>query len=197
MNNRIDLSLLQNKSKLFREIIGNNIDTKKLENRKLKIGFFVWARSVPKELFNNYIALNNLITDEKFNVLVDDNCSRIFMKIDFETQKNLVEQYLTFFKDCNVFLSSEICHVSTCDFFEFLKKFPSGSYYNFLPEKKKQNIDSLSLGELMHTYLEIRTIQQISKRCDVLFVGKRSSNIAYLYHEYIDKNCTFIIIDDF
>lgn len=197
MNKRTDLLLLQNKSKLFRDIIGNNVAVDKIENRTLKIGFFVWARSAPKHLFNQYIALNSLITDETFNVLVDDTCSRIFMKIDSETQCGLVDQYLSFFSKCNVILSSETCVVSSYDFFQFLKKIPSGSYYNFLPSKKKQIITSLNLDELMHTYLEVKAIQQISQHCDVLFVGKRSSNIAYLYHEYIDNNCTFIIIDDF
>ena len=197
MKIRKDHEIIKQSSNLFIDILGKKIDIDKIQSRKLKVGFFVWARHKPKELFKNYIELNKCITDEKFNVIVDDNCSQIFMRIEQNEQKKLVEQYYEFFKNCNVITSSNVCKVSIQEFLELIKKIPYKSFYSFLPTKKKEKLKELDLGELAHVYLEIKTITYALTYCDVLFVGKRSSNIAYFYHHYIDKNANFIIVDDF
>lgn len=197
MKGRQDFLAINKLSNLFIEVIGKNLNLNKIKNRKLNVGFFVWARHKPKELFYKYIELNKILTDNKFNVIVDDNCSEIFMQIDKKEQEELVMLYLDFFKECNVKISSVECKISIQNFLEFIKKIPHKAFYSFLPQKKKEQLTELNLGELAHIYLEINTIKYALSFCDVLLVGKRSSNIAYFYHRYVNKDSNFIIVDDF
>ena len=197
MTDREDLQLIRKKSRLFKDMIGDILDLDKLQSKTLKVGFFLWARHEPKNLFRQYESLNSLITNEKLNIFIDDNCSKIFMDIKQSVQDELIRKYIHFFDKCKVYISSKTCSVSVKDFFCFIKKVPYKSYYSFLPKRKSEIIEELKLGELMHTYLEIKTIEFASSLCDVLFVGKRSSNIAYFFHEHINSKCRFIIVDDF
>ena len=197
MNSRADLVALQEKSNLFIDLIGDKLEMELINRNEIKVGFFVWARHKPKKLFTHYLELNSLITKNKLNVFIDDNCSKIFMQIDNDEQKRLIEQYFQFFRQSITYLSSDLCNVSTNDFFYFINSIPFKAYYNFLPKRKKEELEILKLSELMHTYLEIKTIEVASSMCDVLFVGKRSSNIAYFYHKHIDAKARFLIIDDF
>ncbi|MBO5102932.1 MAG: hypothetical protein J6C13_02445 [Clostridia bacterium] len=198
MKKRNDLDLLRKFSSLFIDVVGSPLNELKLLKKELNIGFFVWARSKPKDIFNNFIDLNNLLTKNKLNVIIDDNCSKIYMKLEQSVQDELIDLYYDFFGNrCQIFLSSKQNKISIEDFFAFLQKIPHKSYYNFLPKKKRINLSDLTLGELMHTYLEIKTIEFAFTFCDVLLLGKRSSNIAYFYHEYVNSQNQFIIVDDF
>ncbi len=197
MKNRKDLDYLVKQSNLIVDIIGKEIEIKKVKNKNLKIGLFVWARNKPKMLFNYYKKLNNIITNEKLNVIIDDNCSQICMQIDAKRQKQLVEEYYQFFNDCNVLTSSSKCDISIEEFMKYIKNISYQSFYSFLPQKKKDKIEELNLGELVHNYLEYKTISYAFTFCDALFVGKKSCNIAYFYHRHIDQNANFIIVDNF
>lgn len=191
---RKDLVILNSIDSRICGVIGPNIPYTTLVNRNLKVGFFVWARNKPKALFKQFIEISKQISKYKMGVWIDDICSKAYMKLDENTQNLLNEKYDVFFNECEKEHMSCISRLSSYDFFRFLLCVSAESYRSFLPKTIKDK-DDLFMVELLHTFFEINTIRCVADASDVILLGKKSSNIAYYYHRYIDDSVIFLIID--
>lgn len=194
---RDDLIVLRSKDLAICEVLGKRMNLDMIERKEMVVGFLVWARYDPKDIFLRYINLSRNLSKFPLHVMVDDVCSNVYMQIERTKQEELKRKYADFFQGCITSFRSDESVSNSSDFLRFISKINVKEYKAFLPQRLKteDKLPTLKMTELLHTYLEIEAIKSLGKDVDAILLGKRSTNIAYLYHNKIDSKQNFIIVD--
>lgn len=189
------LKILKSKGIIY-EIKGN-------VREDTQLATICWARSDPKKIFDlmNKISMN--ITSKKFILIIDDICPKIlYNRTDIE-QNEINQKYREKFKDCKLYFSSDIFKKTLStnfmeEFIDMMKKINFSYYIDFLPQKKRNDIASVNLGELIHTFCELFLLIYAEKvlGIDTMIFGKFSQNIIFMIKQqvYKESKMSYIII---
>ena len=162
-----------------------------------------WARSNPKAVFDFMNKVNTYITHKAFILIIDDMCPKILYKRSDTEQEEINQKYLAAFTDCTICFSSDIFKVAIAnnfmeEFINMMMKISLNYYIDFLPEKKKYNLQSVKLEEFIHTFCELFLLNYGEKKLgiDAMIFGKFSQNITFLAKQQVFKNSklNYIII---
>jgi len=150
----------------------------------------VWARKEPKDSFLAFISLSRALSNEPLGVFVDDLCSQIITKRTLSEQQSMNERYSDFFvsRGCALTFSSEIysAKFSTGIFSSLVRlgrQIPVNEFKRCLPEPKRRNFSTLTLGETIHLLLELLLLEQVKKKYNLLLVGHFSQAIVVCHRK--------------
>ena len=178
-------------------------DIKGIVEQDAQLATICWARSNPKFVFNYMCKVSMHITSKKFILLIDDVCPKVLYHRTDEEQEVINKKYKEAFPNCLIYFSSEIFQKSLSTdfmqkFIEMMKKINLGYYIDFLPEKKRADLQSLNLGELIHTFCELFLINYAEQELNVktMIFGKFSQNILFLAKQQVfrETKMSYIII---
>ena len=162
-----------------------------------------WARSNPKAVFDFMNKVNSYITHKEFILIIDDMCPKILYNRSDTEQEEINQKYLAAFTECTIYFSSDIFKVAIAnnfmeEFINMMMKISLNYYIDFLPEKKKNNLQSVKLEEFIHTFCELFLLNYGEKKLgiDTMVLGKFSQNITFLAKQQVFKNSklNYIII---
>lgn len=162
-----------------------------------------WARSNPKKVFDVMSKVNMCITSKKFILIIDDICPKILYNRTDKEQNEINQKYRNTFKDCKLYFSSDIFRNALTknfmeEFIDMMKKINLNYYIDFLPQKKRDDIESLKLGEFIHTFCELFLLIYAEKMLgiDTMIFGKFSQNIIFMIKQQVFKESkmNYIII---
>ena len=210
----IEYSELRNLIKKFTEIEiertlnvlkdkGAIYEVKGIVKKEAQLATICWARSNPKSVFNFMSKVSMHITSKRFIILVDDICPKILYHRTDTEQDKINQKYKKAFSNCLIYFSSEIFKKSLSidfmkKFIEMMKKISLNYYIDFLPEKKRANLQSVNLGEFIHTFCELFLLsyaEQVLKVQTMIF-GKFSQNVLFMAKQQVFKETklSYIII---
>lgn len=174
-----------------------------LIDNNANIATVCWARSEPKEIFNFMNKISNQLSSNKFILLVDDLCPKVIYNRSDEEQALINNQYKKTFRDCKIYFSSDIFKTELKnnfpeEFFKIMRHISLNYYIEFLPKKKQEKLDSLNLGELIHTFFELFLIEYAENvlGIDTMIFGKFSQNVIFMIKQQTLKKSklNYIII---
>lgn len=162
-----------------------------------------WARSNPKTVFDFMNKVSTYLTHKQFILIVDDMCPKILYHRTDAEQETINEKYRTTFKDCIIYFSSDIFKFAFAnsfmeEFINIMKKISLNYYIDFLPEKKRNNLQFVKLEEFIHTFCELFLLNYSEKvlGIDTMIFGKFSQNVSFLAKQQVfkDSKLSYIII---
>lgn len=171
------------------------------ENEQLAI--ICWARSDPKQVFGFMNKLSMHISPKRFILLVDDMCPKILYGRSDDEQQKINQKYLDAFPECNIYFSSDIFKGVLSEdfmnvFIDMMEKISLNYYIDFLPEKKRNDISNIKLGEFIHTFCELFLLVYGEKYLgiDTMIFGRFSQNIIFMTKQQVNKESklNYIII---
>lgn len=178
-------------------------DVKGIVKKEAQLATICWARSNPKPVFNFMSKVSMCITAKSFILLVDDICPKVLYHRTDTEQDEINKKYKKAFPNCLIYFSSEIFKKSLSidfmkDFIEMMKKININYYIDFLPEKKRTNLQSLNLGEFIHTFSELFLLNYAERvlKVQTMIFGKFSENVLFMAKQQVfkDTKLSFIII---
>jgi hypothetical protein len=135
-----------------------------------------------------------MLTSKSLVVFVDDLCSRLVTKRTQQDQEKMNNRYREFFETvgCMMRFSSEIYTTKfSTDVFPLLlrvgQRVPFSEFKRCLPKNKRNNLDNLTLDEVLHLLLELLLLEQVKEKCNLLLVGHFSQAIV-VCHRKISQN---------
>lgn len=162
-----------------------------------------WARSDPKQVFGFMNKLSMHISPKRFILLVDDMCPKILYGRSDDEQQKINQKYLDVFPECNIYFSSDIFKEVLSEdfmnvFIDMMEKISLNYYIDFLPEKKRNDISNIKLGEFIHTFCELFLLVYGEKYLgiDTMIFGRFSQNIIFMTKQQVNKESklNYIII---
>lgn len=135
--------------------------------------------------------------------MVDDLCPKVIYNRSDEEQALINNQYKKNFRDCKIYFSSDIFKTELKnnfpeEFFKIMRHISLNYYIEFLPKKKQEKLDSLNLGELIHTFFELFLIEYAENvlGIDTMIFGKFSQNVIFMIKQQTLKKSklNYIII---
>lgn len=162
-----------------------------------------WARSNPKAVFDFMKKVSTYITHKRFILIIDDMCPKILYNRSDSEQEEINRKYLAVFTDYIIYFSSDIFKEAFAnnfmeEFINIMRKINLNYYIDFLPEKKKSNLQFVKLEEFIHTFCELYLLNYGEKALgiDTMIFGKFSQNIIFLAKHQVFKNSklNYIII---
>lgn len=189
------LEILKNK--------GAICEIKGVVKQEAQLATICWARSNPKAVFDFMNKVSMHITSKKFILIIDDMCPKILYNRTDTAQEEINQRYRSAFTNCTIYFSSEIFRKALSTdfmqkFIDMLKKINLNYYIDFLPEKKRANIQEVKLGELIHTFCELFLLNYSEQvlGVDTMIFGKFSQNIIFMAKQQVFKKSklSYIII---
>ena len=162
-----------------------------------------WARSNPKDVFDFMNKVSRYITSKQFILIIDDICPKILYSRTDTEQNEINQKYRNKFKKYKLYFSSDIFREALAinfmeEFIDMMKKINLNYYIDFLPEKKRSEIETVKLGEFIHTFCELFLLIYAEKvlGIDTMIFGKFSQNIIFLIKQQVFKKSkmSYIII---
>lgn len=189
------INILKEKGAIY-EVKGNVKENEQLAT-------ICWARSDPKQVFGFMNKLSMYISSKKFILLVDDMCPKILYGRSDDEQKKINQKYLDAFPECNIYFSSDIFKEVLSEnfmnvFIDMMEKISLNYYIDFLPEKKRNDISNVKLGEFIHTFCELFLLVYGEKYLgiDTMIFGRFSQNVIFMTKQQVNKESklNYIII---
>lgn len=189
------INMLKEKGAIY-EVKGNVKENEQLAT-------ICWARSDPKQVFGFMNKLSMYISSKKFILLVDDMCPKILYGRSDDEQKKINQKYLDAFPECNIYFSSDIFKEVLSEnfmnvFIDMMEKISLNYYIDFLPEKKRNDISNVKLGEFIHTFCELFLLVYGEKYLgiDTMIFGRFSQNVIFMTKQQVNKESklNYIII---
>ena len=189
------INILKEKGAIY-EVKGNVKENEQLAT-------ICWARSDPKQVFGFMNKLSMHISSKKFILLVDDMCPKILYGRSDDEQKKINQKYLDAFPECNIYFSSDIFKEVLFEnfmnvFIDMMEKISLNYYIDFLPEKKRNDISNVKLGEFIHTFCELFLLVYGEKYLgiDTMIFGRFSQNVIFMTKQQVNKESklNYIII---
>ena len=162
-----------------------------------------WARSNPKVVFDFMNKVSTYISHKSFILIIDDLCPKILYNRSDTEQEEINQKYLATYTDCTIYFSSDIFKTALAnsfmeEFINMMMKISLNYYIDFLPKKKKENLQFVKLEEFIHTFCELFLLNYGEKilGIDTMIFGKFSQNITFLAKQQVFKNSrlSYIII---
>ncbi len=193
----------------FRENEGNSIRINKddhvfevVGDIKSRLGVLLRANRNPKiEIFDFFIDFSR----RKWlpiTFFVDDITPKLLEGRYQEHQNNINLLYVNYLESRGVdykFASidfPEINNYSLNDFFRTISNVNIGDINLILPEKKRQNLDNLTLDEFIHYFIETSIVQKVSRTPITFVIWKISSWLYYHYNDKHKEKINFIIFNN-
>ena len=177
---------------LVSELIGAGAITQvhgKLETIP-RCAIVIWAKHEPRHDNLPLIALAKLTSTTKVTIYVDDLAARILHERSLEEQESINSRYLEFFlsKNCNIRFSSEIYkqiypYGLLPALVELSKKIPLSGFLRYLPEKKKNDLESLRPSELLNALFELLLFEEVKKEFNTLVLRHFTQGILMLHRK--------------
>lgn len=178
-------------------------EVKGIVKQDAQLATICWARSNPKTVFDFMNQISMHITSKKFILIIDDMCPKILYNRTDAEQDEINQKYRNTFKNCTIYFSSDIFRtVLETNFMEefinMMSKINLKYYIDFLPEKKKFDLQSVKLGEFIHTFCELFLLDYGEKilGIDTMIFGKFSQNVIFMAKQQVfkDSKLSYIII---